>query len=139
MGSFIEINLINLILSFSLSLSYSLSLSLFVSHNLSVSHPLSQALCLSLSISFSHSHSLSLSLTLFHPVFHSYDSSLSAIAVGKSTRRHPQTELMNVSFCRSVNISGFIYRNIKENVTYVFFLTSPAVFSMFCSSYLDDL
>ena len=46
---------------------------------------------------------------------------------------------MEVSPCWSANTDMSMCRSLLENVTYEFVLTSPAVLSMFCLSYLNDL
>ena len=68
----------------------------------------------------------------------SYHLSLSTITLVKSFKQHPvSTELMKVSFCWLTNTGLSMYKSIEENIVYEFVLTSPAVPSMSCSSYLD--
>ena len=46
---------------------------------------------------------------------------------------------MYVSPCQLANTGASLSRQLLENITYEFVLTSPVMLSMSCSSYLDDL
>ena len=49
------------------------------------------------------------------------------------------TELMNITLCGSDNTGVAMCGGLHQNFAYEFILNSPAVPSMLCSSFLDDL
>ena len=73
------------------------------------------------------------------PLILSYHLSLLAITLSKSSRKHSvSTEMMNINFCWSAN-TGVSMNNSPSNIAYEFILSSSAVLSMFCSSYLGGM
>ena len=63
-----------------------------------------------------------------------------AVALGKSSRRHPVfSQLINISFCWSANTDVSVCQTLLEKVTYEFLLTFLVLLSMSCSSYLERL
>ena len=69
----------------------------------------------------------------------SRQSSLSFIAFGKFSRRHPVSlpSCCSISSSRSSNTCLFLWRGRRENVIYEFAPTSPAESRMYCSSDLN--
>ena len=86
------------------------------------------------SSAFFDSLSLSLSLSLsFHP-------SLSFIALGRSSKLHPvSAQIWWLQVFAGHLTLVCLYSSPRENVASEFVLTSPAVSSIYCSSYLNDL
>ena len=74
-----------------------------------------------------------------------FDYLLPSIPIGHCSSKAVQTassvrtELMNISSCWSVNTGVSMCRSPWMNVTYEFIITSTAVPSMSCSSYLEVL